>query len=84
MNTRHPYAVRQTKSGYASTTKFLVVLNPGGRRVSVHAHNTRESAQAAADELNITALVKDHVDDPRPYADRRAEAESIYREEMDR
>lgn len=76
---RHPFAVRKTTSGYNGITKFLVVRNPGGRRVSVHAHLTRESAQAAADDLNIGAMVKDFDLDPRPYAVRRAEAEATYR-----
>ena len=79
--TRHPYAVRKQASGYSGATTYIVVRNPGGRRVSVHAHVTRESAQAAADELNIGAMVKDHADDPRPYAQRRAEAEAAYRAE---
>jgi hypothetical protein len=65
-------------------TKYLVVRNPGGKRVSVHASVTREGAQASADDLNIGAMVKDHAEDPRPYAERRAEAEAAYREETGR
>jgi len=79
--TRHPYAVRKVRSGYTGRESFVVVRNPGGHRVSVHAHVTRESAQADADTLNISALVKDHAEDPRPYAVRRAEAEAAYRGE---
>lgn len=80
---RHPYAVRQTKSGYNGIVKYIVVLNPGGRRVSVHAHHTRTSAQADADSLNIGEMVKPHAEDPRPYAVRRAEAEAAYRAEQE-
>jgi hypothetical protein len=29
-------------------------------------------------------MVKDHAEDPRPYAERRAEAEAAYREETGR
>ena len=76
---RPPYTVRQTKSGYTGEVKYLVVQNPGGRRVSVHAHQSRRSAQFAADDLNIGDLVKPHTEDPRPYAERRAEAEVLYR-----
>lgn len=47
-----PYRVRQQTSGYTGVTSYIVVKNPGGRRVSVHAHVTRESAQIAADGLN--------------------------------
>lgn len=75
---KHPYAVRQTTSGYNGVTKYLVVKNPGGRRVSVHAHVTRQSAQFEADDLNIGALVKPHAEDPRPYEERRAEAAAAY------
>lgn len=82
--TKHPYAIRQTTSGYNGVTKFLVVKNPGGRRVSVHAHITRQSAQAEADDLNIGEMVKPHAEDPRPYAERRAEAEAAYRAEVGR
>lgn len=76
---RHPYAVRKVVSGYTGHDSYIVVKNPGGKRVSVHAHQTRESAQADADALNVQALVKDYADDPRPYTERRAEAEANYR-----
>lgn len=76
--TRHPYVVRTQASGYGGFPKFIVVRNPGGRRVSVHPHITRESAQSAADELNIAAMVKDYDEDPRPYAERLAEARQAY------
>lgn len=78
---RHPYAVRQTKSGYNGAVKYVVVKNPGGQRVSVHATPSRTSAQADADRLNIGAMVKDHAEDPRPYAERLAEAEAAYHSE---
>jgi hypothetical protein len=81
--TRHPFAVRKVVSGYTGWDSYIVVQNPGGRRVSVHA-STRECAQADADQLNIGAMVKDYVDDPRPYDVRRAEAEKAYRAEVGR
>lgn len=78
---KHPFAVRQTKSGYSGEVKYIVVKNPGGRRVSVHAYVTRESAQASADSLNVGDMVRPHAEDPRPYAERLAEAEAAYRAE---
>jgi hypothetical protein len=80
--TQHPYRVRKQSSGYAFSEKWIVVkLLGGGKvgRVSVHAHASRESAQAAADDLNIMELVKLYDDDPRPFADRHAEATALYR-----
>jgi hypothetical protein len=56
---KHPYAVRETTSGYNGVTKYLVVRNPGGKRVSVHASVTREGAQASADDLNRTVIEDD-------------------------
>lgn len=79
---RHPFAVRQVRSGYTGERKYIVVKNPGGHRVTVHAHVTRESAQADADQLNIGAMVRDYADDQRPYEVRRAEAEAAYRGEQ--
>lgn len=75
----HPYAVRKVTSGRTGRESFIVVKNPGGRRVSVHAAMHRTTAQAEADELNIGAMVKDHAEDPRPYAERLAEATAAYR-----
>ncbi|MGH7743401.1 MAG: hypothetical protein ACREQ5_01070 [Candidatus Dormibacteria bacterium] len=77
---RGPFAVRAQTSGWNGISKYIVVMNPGGRRVSVHAHITRSSAQASSDALNIADLVKPHAEDPRPYAVRLAEAEVAYRE----
>lgn len=81
MTTRqtHPFKVRQQTSGWNGLTSYIVVMNPGGRRVSVHAHQTRESAQAAADALNVIEMVTPAAEDPRPYAVRLAEAEAKYR-----
>lgn len=73
-----PYQVRKQTSGRSWDT-YIVVRNPGGRRVSVHPFTSRHAAQASADALNIGAMVEDHADDPRPYAERRAEAEAAYR-----
>lgn len=75
---KHPYQVRKTTSGRTGVAKFIVVLNPGGRRVSVHPCLTAADAQAAADQLNIAAMVADFSVDPRPYSVRLAEAESLY------
>lgn len=74
---RNCYRVRQTKSGYNGDVKYLVHLLGRGR-VSVHAHHTRDSAQAAADRLNVGAMVRDHHEDPRPYDVRLAEAQAVY------
>lgn len=78
--TRHPFRVRKQTSGYNGITKYIVVMLRNGRaeRVSVHAHITRESAQMAADDLNISDMVKDYDQDPRPYAERLAEARAAY------
>ena len=74
------YRVRKQSSGYTFSETFYVIDSQrGNRRVSVHASTTREGAQADADELNIGAMVKDYVDDPRPYDVRRAEAEAAFR-----
>lgn len=84
MTREHPFQVRKVTSGRTGVTKFIVVKNPGGRRVTVHAHFLREGAQADADELNIAALVKPHAEDPRPYDVRLAEAEADYWAEVGR
>ena len=57
---RHPFAVRKQSSGYTFSETFIVVRNPGGHRVTVHAHRTREGAQSEADQLNIGAMVQDY------------------------
>lgn len=75
------FTVRTTTSGYNGITKYLVYN--GSKRVTVHAYGTRESAQANADELTIGAMVKDHAVDPRPYADRLAEARVAFRKQQD-
>lgn len=72
------YRVRKQSSGYsASETYFVYDLVRKGR-VTVHAHRTRESAQAEADSLNVTSMIKDYEDDPRPYLERRAEAAAAF------
>lgn len=62
----------------SSGERARVVLErrPGGRasRVTVHPHLTPEAAQAEADELCVSALVRPHAEDPRPYETRLAEA----------
>lgn len=78
---KHPFAVRQQTSGYTGASVFIVVRNPGGRRVSVHPYVTRSAAQQDADLCNITELVKPYDTDPRPLKDRYADAEATYRAE---
>lgn len=73
------YRVRQTTSGYSGVTKFNVWDTVDKGRVNVHAHLSRAGAQLQADGLNISDMIRDYDDDPRPYAERRAEAEAIYR-----
>lgn len=73
------FKVRETRSGRTAGTKYLVFN--GAERVSVHAHAYRVSAQREADELNIAAMVKDHAEDPRPYAERLSEAREAFRKE---
>lgn len=81
--TGHPFKVRKVTSGYSGGESFVVVRNPGGRRVSVHSMS-QEQAQADADGLNIGAMVRPHAEDSRPYAERLAEAEVSYRMEQGR
>lgn len=79
----HPYQVRKQTSGRSWDT-YIVVKNPGGRRVSTWPHTTRETAQADADDLNIQAMVKPYAEDSRPYEVRLAEATATYRMEVKR
>lgn len=72
------FSVRKMVSGRNGDVRWIVVKNPGGRRVSVHAEILRSVAQATADRLNISAMVKDYAEDPRPYEVRRAEAEAAF------
>lgn len=74
------YRVRATTSGYNGVTKYNVWDTARKGRVNVVAHHSREGAQMQADDLNIGDMVRDHADDPRPYAVRLAEAEAAYRE----
>lgn len=73
MSARRRYTVRKQSSGYTFSETFYVYDLVKKGRVSVHA-GTKESAQIDADDLEISAMVADHADDPRPYAERRAEA----------
>ena len=73
------YTVRKQSSGYTFNETFYVYDTQRKGRVSVHA-GTRESAQQDADSLNITNAVRDHADDPRPFAIRLAEATAAFRE----
>lgn len=80
--TKPRYTVRKQSSGYTFSETFYVYDTVRKGRVSVHAARSREAAQHEADALNIHSLVKDYVDDPRPFAERLAEAERIYRGEV--
>lgn len=71
------YRVRKQSSGYTFSETFYVYDLVRKGRVSVHA-GTRESAQADADALNVSDMVRDHAEDPRPYAERRAEAAAAF------
>jgi hypothetical protein len=72
------FTVRKQSSGRTFSETYYVYDLVGKGRVSVHALQSRVSAQASADELNIAYLVKDHAEDPRPYAIRHAEAAAYY------
>jgi hypothetical protein len=68
------YTVRKQSSGWTSSETYYVYDLVKNGRVTVNAHQTRQSAQFDADRLEIGAMVKDHAADPRPYAERLAEA----------
>ena len=80
--TKKRFTVRKTVSGRTGVARWIVVMNPGGSRVSVDSYPLRESAQIHADDLNISEMVKPHDEDPRPYATRHAEASALYHELM--
>jgi hypothetical protein len=75
---RLPFQVREQTSGRSGVTSYVVVRNPGGRRVSTEPSPVREIAEAQARDLNVGSLVLDHAEDPRPYDERRAEAGRVY------
>lgn len=79
--TPHPFMVRKMTG--RGGVKWIVVRNPGGRRVSVHSTPIRSAAQAQADELNIGAMVRPAAEDDRPYEVRRAEAAAAYRRQAE-
>lgn len=78
MSTKPRYTVRQQSSGRTASVTFYVFDTKRQGRVTVHPHRSREAAQADADSLNVTDMVKPHEEDPRPYAVRHAEAEARY------
>lgn len=78
MTTKPRYTVRAMTSGRNGITKFNVWDTKRKGRVNVVAHHSREGAQMEADDLNVSDMVKDHVEDPRPYAVRLAEAKVAY------
>ena len=71
---RRRYTVRKQSSGYTSSETFYVYDLVKKGRVTVHAHQHASGAQADADDLEVSAMVRDHAEDPRPYAVRLAEA----------
>lgn len=77
------YRVRKITSGYTGRESYVVVRRGAGR-VSVESYPTRQGAEAHADELNIGLIVPLYEDDPRPYAERRADAERDYMEAKSR
>jgi hypothetical protein len=77
-HTGHPFSVRKVKSGYTGRETYIVVKNPGAQRVTVHAHHSEDNAWRAANALNISQMVPLAEVDPRPYAERRAEAEAAF------
>lgn len=82
--TRKRYTVRKQSSGYTSSVTWYVYDTVRKGRVTVNAHRSREAAQADADALNISAMVRDYADDPRPYAERLAEARQAFYAEAQR
>ena len=72
------FTVRKMVSGRTGVAKFYVYDTVSKGRVTVHAHLLRDSAAAEADSLNIGDMVRPHAEDPRPYDERRAEAEESY------
>lgn len=72
------YRVRSQTSGYNGRKTFYVYDLVRKGRVTVHAHVTREGAQTDADGLNVSDMIRDHAEDPRPYAERRAEAAAAF------
>lgn len=77
------YTVRKQSSGYTFSETFYVYDTQRKGRVSVHAHRSREAAQCDADGLNISDMVKDYADDPRPYDERLAEATAAFHEQKE-
>ena len=76
-NPMRRYTVRKQSSGRTFSETYYVFDTVRGGRVSTEP-GTREIAQAQADELNITAMVLDYDDDPRPFEVRLAEARETY------
>ncbi len=76
--TKARFTVRKQSSGYTYSVKYYVYDTVSKGRVSVHAMLTRDAAQASADALNISDMVKPHAEDPRPYDVRHAEATAAY------
>lgn len=72
--TRRRYTVRKQSSGYTLSESYYVYDLVKKGRVTVHAHQEPGAAWNDADRLEISAMVHDYEDDPRPYAERLTEA----------
>jgi len=74
------YTVRKMVNGYTGVARYYVFDLKSQSRVTVHALLGRDSAQAAADRLNILDICVPADQDSRPFEVRYAEAETRYRE----
>jgi hypothetical protein len=72
--TARRYTVRKQSSSYTRSDTYYVYDLVKRGRVTVNAHRSPESAQSDADRLEVSDMVRDHADDPRPYAVRLADA----------
>lgn len=72
------YSVRKQSSGRTFSESYYVYDLVRKGRVTVHAHQHRQSAEVDARALEIAAMVPPAAEDARPYAVRLAEAEQRY------
>lgn len=72
------YQVRKQTSGYSNSESYYVWDKVNKSRVTVHAHCTRAAAQLDANSHNVRDMIRPHAEDPRPYAERLAEAEAAF------
>ena len=74
------YRTRKQTSGRNGNVTYFVYDLVGHGRVTVHAHPSREGAQYEADDLNVSDMIRDYVDDPRDYWVRWTEAAAAYKQ----